>query len=52
MYTNFTCIALNMALQYAKYGAWADYTFGERAYALLSLASKSMLAWPVFEGSF
>lgn len=47
----FNSFALNMALQYARVGAWRDYLFGERAYIVLSLTSKSALAWQVFGGT-
>lgn len=43
--------ALNMYLQYKKAGPWRDYLFGERVYVLLSLVSKSALAWQVFGGA-
>ena len=33
-----------------KVGPWHDYLFGERVYILLSLSSKSVLAWQVFAG--
>ena len=44
----FNTFALNMVLQYKKVGRWADYVYGESAYVLLSLVSKSILAWMVF----
>lgn len=47
----FNSFALNMALQYARIGPWRDYLFGERAYIVLSLTSKSALAWQVFAGT-
>ena len=40
-----------MALQYARIGPWRSYLYGERAYILLSLISKSALAWQVFAGA-
>ncbi len=42
---------LNMFLQYKKIGPWRDYVYGERAYLILSLVAKSLLAWQVFAGT-
>jgi hypothetical protein len=47
----FNCFAINMILQYKKRGKWADYLYGERAYIILSLVAKSLLAWQVFAGT-
>jgi hypothetical protein len=47
----FSCFALNMVLQYKKLGAWKNYLYGERAYIILSLVAKSLLAWQVFAGT-
>lgn len=47
----FNCFAINMVLQYKKIGPWKDYLFGERAYIVLSLVAKSLLAWQVFAGT-
>ena len=47
----FSCFALNMVLQYNKIGKWKDYVYGERAYIILSLVAKSLLAWQVFAGT-
>lgn len=47
----FSCFALNMALQYKKIGPWKNYLYGERAYIILSLVAKSLLAWQVFAGT-
>lgn len=47
----FSCFALNMVLQYKKIGPWRDYLYGERAYIILSLVAKSLLAWQVFAGT-
>jgi len=44
----FNCFAINMILQYKKVGPWRDYLFGERAYIILSLTAKALLAWQVF----
>ena len=41
---------INMILQYRKKGRYADYLFGERGYIILSLVSKSLLAWIIFFG--
>lgn len=47
----FNCFAINMVLQYKKIGAWKNYLYGERAYIILSLVAKSLLAWQVFAGT-
>ena len=47
----FNVFAVNMVLQYKKIGRWRDYLFGERAYIVLSLSAKSLLAWQVFAGT-
>ena len=47
----FNAFAVNMILQYKKIGAWKDYIYGERAYIILSLVAKSLLAWQVFAGT-
>ncbi|MFA6098302.1 MAG: heliorhodopsin HeR [Patescibacteria group bacterium] len=47
----FNCFAINMILQYKKAGKWRDYLYGERAYIILSLVAKSLLAWQVFFGT-
>jgi hypothetical protein len=47
----FNCFAINMVLQYRKIGQWKDYMYGERAYIILSLVAKSLLAWQVFAGT-
>jgi hypothetical protein len=44
----FNCFAINMVLQYKQVGRWRDYLYGEKAYILLSLTSKALLAWLVF----
>ena len=48
----FNTFPINMALQYARVGRWSEYRFGELCYILLSLLSKSLLAWLVFGGTF
>jgi hypothetical protein len=47
----FNVFAVNMILQYKKVGKWRDYLYGERAYIVLSLVAKSLLAWQVFAGT-
>lgn len=47
----FNCFAINQVLQYKKVGKWSDYLYGERAYIILSLVAKSLLAWQVFAGT-
>lgn len=47
----FNCFAVNQVLQYKKVGKWQDYLYGERAYIILSLVAKSLLAWQVFAGT-
>lgn len=47
----FNSFAVNMVLQYKRVGPWRDYLFGESIYVLLSLTSKSALAWQVFSGT-
>jgi hypothetical protein len=48
--TFFAFFPLNMFLYYKKIGPWKDYEFVETCYVLLSLCSKSALAWQVFIG--
>lgn len=47
----FNTFPINMILQYAKVGKWKDYLYGERAYIVLSLVAKSILAWLVLFGA-
>ncbi|MFP4545359.1 MAG: heliorhodopsin HeR [Methanomassiliicoccales archaeon] len=42
---------VNMLLQYKGVGKWRDYLYGEMGYVVLSLTSKSALAWIVFGGT-
>ena len=44
----FFCFGLNQWLQYKGVGRWVDYAFGEKTYLVLSLGTKSLLAWQVF----
>jgi hypothetical protein len=46
----FNLFPVNMVLQYKKIGPWKSYIYGERAYIVLSLVAKSVLAWLVFSG--
>ena len=45
LFVFFNVFAVNMGLQYHKVGKWRDYLFGEKAYIILSLTAKSLLAW-------
>ncbi len=47
----FNSFAINMYLQYKRKGRWADYLYGERIYMILSLITKTVLAWQVFAGA-
>jgi hypothetical protein len=47
----FNTFPINMYLQYKKIGKWADYLYGERWYIILSLTSKTLLAWLTFAGT-
>ena len=47
----FNTFAINMYLQYKKVGKWKDYLYGERAYIVLSLVAKTVLAWQIFAGT-
>ena len=47
----FNSFAINMFLQYKKIGAWKNYLYGERAYIILSLVAKTLLAWQIFGGT-
>lgn len=51
IFVMFNTFAINMWLQYKKKGKWANYLYGERAYIILSLVAKSLLAWQVFAGT-
>ncbi|MGH1488541.1 MAG: heliorhodopsin HeR [Acidimicrobiales bacterium] len=44
----FNTFAINQWLQYRQVGRWADYTYGETVYIVLSLVAKSVLAWQIF----
>ena len=47
----FNSFAINMWLQYKKVGKWKDYAYGEKAYIVLSLVSKSALGWIIVLGT-
>jgi hypothetical protein len=51
LFVFFNSFAVNMVLQYRQIGRWKDYLYGERAYVVLSLVAKSLLAWQVFGGT-
>ena len=48
LFVLFNVFALVQYRQYRARGQWADYLRGERAYIVLSLVAKSLLAWQVF----
>ena len=48
LFLAFNSFAVNMVLQYKRVGPWRSYLFGEKAYIVLSLVAKSLLAWQVF----
>lgn len=47
----FFSFGLNQWLQYRGVGRWSEYVYGEKAYLVLSLVAKSLLAWQIFAGS-
>ena len=47
----FNSFAINMWLQYKKIGKWKFYAYGEKAYIVLSLVSKSALGWIIVLGT-
>ena len=51
LFVFFNTFAVNMWLQYKKVGPWKDYLYGERAFIVLSLVAKSVLAWMIFAGT-
>lgn len=46
----FNLFPINMILQYKKVRKWKDYLYGEKVYIILSLVTKTLLAWLVFAG--
>jgi hypothetical protein len=51
LFVLFNSFALVQWLQYKPVGKWSDYLRGERAYIILSLVAKSLLAWQVWSGT-
>jgi len=47
----FFSFGVNQWLQYRGIGRWTDYVYGEKAYLVLSLGAKSLLAWQIYAGS-
>lgn len=47
----FNVFAIIQFLQYRGKGRWANYLTGEKAYIVLSLVAKSVLAWQIFAGT-
>ena len=48
LFVMFNSVAWVQYKQYQAKGKWADYLRGERAYIVLSLVAKSLLAWQIF----
>ena len=48
LFLAFNSFSVNMVLQYRRVGKWQSYVYGEKAYIVLSLVAKSLLAWQVF----
>ncbi|ANH38263.1 hypothetical protein I601_1832 [Nocardioides dokdonensis FR1436] len=51
LFVFFMSFGVNQWLQYKGIGPWRSYAFGEKAYLVLSLVAKSLLAWQIFGGS-
>lgn len=51
LFVFFSIFALNMVLQYKRWGKWRDYLYGEKVYIILSFTAKALLAWQVFAGT-
>jgi hypothetical protein len=51
LFVFFNTFGVNMYLQYKKIGPWKDYLYGERAFIILSLVAKTVLAWMIFAGT-
>jgi Heliorhodopsin len=51
LFVFFNLFAINMALQYFGVWKWKKYIFGEKAYIVLSLVAKSVLAWLIWGGT-
>ena len=52
IYATLTGFALVMLFYFKGWGMFKDYAFSERAYQILSLVAKTLLAWLVFGGIF
>ena len=50
LFVFFNGFAIVQWLQYGAKGKWAKYLRGERTYIVLSLVTKTLLAWHVFSG--
>lgn len=48
LFVCFNSFAVNMVLHYRQVGPWRSNLFTERAYIVLSLVAKSLLAWQIF----
>lgn len=48
LFVFFMSFGLNQWLEYRQMGPWKSYAYGEKAYLVLSLGAKSVLAWQVF----
>lgn len=48
LFVLFNCFAFVQYKQYRAKGKWANYLRGEKAYIILSLVAKSLLAWQIF----
>lgn len=48
LFAFFNCFAVVQYLQYRQVGRFRDYLVGEKAYVVLSLVAKSLLAWQIF----
>ena len=51
LFVSFNIFAFNMVFQFRRIGRWREYLYGERAYMLLSLFAKTLLAWQVWSGT-
>ena len=51
LFVFFSIFALNMVLQYKRWGKWRNYLYGEKVYIVLSFTAKALLAWQVFAGT-
>ncbi len=51
LFVFFNSFAVVQWLQYRGQGRWADYLVGEKTYQVLSLVSKTALAWQIFAGA-